>query len=85
MTLTELHTQLSELISQGHGDRLVIVSRDPGGNGFLPLVDIALSRYDSVERDSGINELTPELKRQGFTEEDLIEGSNVVLSVTLWP
>jgi hypothetical protein len=85
MTLTELHSQLSELISQGHGGRLVIVSRDPEGNGFLPLEDVALSRYDRVEQDSGINDLTPELERQGFTEEDLLEGRNVCLSVTLWP
>lgn len=85
MTVTELCQELQALIESGQGHRIVVLSRDPEGNGFHELRDVALSRYHTVEREIGIDALTPELKQRGWTQENVMEGPAVVPSVTLWP
>ena len=85
MTVTELCQELQALIESGQGHRIVVLSRDPEGNGFQTLSAVDLSRFDTVEHETSIDELTPELERAGWTQEDVMEGPAVVPSVTLWP
>jgi hypothetical protein len=77
--------ELIELLQREDPERLVVVSRDAEGNGFSVLGGVERSRFDTKERQSGIDTLTPELAKQGFGPEDVMEGPNVVRSVTLWP
>lgn len=77
--------ELIELLQREDPERLVIVSRDAEGNGFSTLSCVERSRFDTKGRQSGIDVLTPELAKRGYGPEDLLEGPNVVRSVTLWP
>jgi hypothetical protein len=85
MTLTQLYQRIQYLMAQGHGHRLVTMSKDPEGNGFQTLKDVELSRFNRMTQEQSIDELTPELQSQGWNEEDVLEGDDVVPSVTLWP
>ena len=73
----------SELITilQQHPDYDVILSQDSEGNGFGPLTEAQVSGYEAKNREVGLLELTPELKRQGYTEED-VRGKPAII---LWP
>jgi len=80
MTVKELIERLREIDQ----DRIVVMSMDPEGNGFFPLGD--LETYAFTKEDGcgeiGIEELTDELREQGYTEEDIKEGQP---AVCLWP
>jgi len=63
-------------------ERRVILQKDAEGNGHSPLCEIGLSGYVEESSYSGyacIEELTPELIEDGFTEEDIEEGHEKVL------
>jgi len=78
VTVNELITELQEL----DGDLLVVVSQDEEGNGFNELVDIGVNnRYK--DRQVGLDHLTPELEKQRFCEEDVMEDG--VPCIVLWP
>lgn len=83
MTVKELKQAL-----EGVDDsRIVIMSKDEEGNGFSPLAE-ASTENDVYMADStwsgeiALKELTPELKEQGYTEEDLGDGEDCIV---LWP
>ena len=79
MTVEELISQLSRLDPQA----LVILQRDPEGNGYAPLSGAeGNGAWDNDEREYGYARLTPELEKRGYSEEDCIEG---VPAVVLWP
>ena len=83
MTVQELFEQLKTLVEQGQGHRLVVMSRDPEGNSFSPLFQVERSRFDQSTDEVGLDELTPELMDEGYSEDDLLEDGTP--SVTLWP
>jgi hypothetical protein len=63
-------------------DDLVVVSRD---DRATPLDGISEELYEAWSRwagEVGIKELTPDLREQGYTEEDLGHGEDCVV---LWP
>lgn len=67
MTVKELIAKLKPM----KGNLLVVLSRDPEGNGYEELRFVQdNSRYDNGE--VGVDRLTPALKKQGFGEEDLM-------------
>lgn len=51
MKVKDLIGELQGLIASGKvtGESQVIVSRDPEGNGFRPLDEVGLGRYDGEE------------------------------------
>ena len=58
-----------------HPDREVVLQKDPEGNGYSPLSDFWTGAYlpkTTWYGEAGLEELTPELKEQGFSEEDVI-------------
>lgn len=71
MTVRELIAELSKLPP----DALVVCQKDPEGNGYSPLYSISeLGGYVPDTTWSGDRyelALTPELKRMGYTEEDV--------------
>lgn len=68
-------------------DLLVVQSIDPEGNGFRPTsqVEHGNSRFGDEYGGLGtvgLREVTPELREQGYTDEDISEGVDCVV---LWP
>ena len=67
-------------------DAVVIHSRDSEGNGFSPVAEVSLGRTSLEDGESeiqfGLDELTPELEAEGYTEEDVGDGP---IAVCVWP
>jgi hypothetical protein len=73
--------ELIERLQKEDPNRIVVLSIDPEGNGYNELRDIATSAYSDGE--IGIEELTPELQKEGYREEDVMEDGHK--AVVLWP
>jgi hypothetical protein len=79
LTVKELIAQLALL----DPDAVVIMQRDPEGNGYAPCSGAdGNGSWDKNEGEYGYATLTPELERQGYSEEDIISG---VPAVVIWP
>ena len=77
MTVYELIREL-KLLPAG---RLVVLARDAEGNGYEELADIQLGAFDDGE--IGLECLTPELRAQGYTDEDVF--TDGIPAVVLFP
>ena len=67
-------------------DRLVVMSKDSEGNGFSPLYDFGEEAYAAETTwygYVGLEKLTEEDRKKGFSEEDVIEDG--VPALVLWP
>jgi hypothetical protein len=84
MTVKELIKKLQKIEDQ---DRIVILQKDPEGNGFYPLSDIDdNSVYDFDNETVHIEKLTPNLIEEGFSEEDLApDDINTKKALVLFP
>lgn len=71
MTVQELIDQLNAIEDK---TRIVIMQKDSEGNGYSPLEDMddncTYVAESTWHGDVGIEHLTDELRRRGFTEED---------------
>ena len=76
MTVKELIKKLQK----EDPNRIVVLSIDEEGNGFKELADVQTASYQDGE--TGLEKLTPELKKQGYSEEDLLDGTPAIV---LWP
>lgn len=68
--------ELIDIIQEYPDDTPIIIQKDPEGNGFYPLSDYWFGSYKPIKPwygDAGLLTLTPELKDQGYTEEDVLE------------
>ena len=77
--------KLIELLKQHDPERIVVMAKDPEGNGYSPLCDIDTASYKAESTwcgEIGIEELTPELRKRGYSEEDVIGGQKALV---LWP
>lgn len=82
MTVKELIAKLQKV----DPNRLVVMSKDGEGNGFSPLCNLVESKYRSDSTWSGeigLEKLTPSLKKQGYSEEDVMEDG--IKALVLWP
>ncbi|MDR3504363.1 MAG: hypothetical protein P4L79_17485 [Legionella sp.] len=75
--------ELIELLKKENQEAIVIMSSDEEGNSFSPFYGfssqnsyLANSTYSG---DVGYNELTKELKEDGYTEEDIISDGEPAL------
>ena len=78
--------ELKEILNNADDNDLVVLSRDGEGNSYSPLYDTQLCTYadeESWEGQIGLRELTPELIKEGYTEEDLLEDG--VNAIVLYP
>ena len=81
-------SELVALLQKEDQDDLVIMSKDGEGNGFSPLSDINKCQYlaDSTwSGETSLRELTPELRKDGYSEEDVLDDPDAVQAITLWP
>jgi len=80
---------VAELISKLLGvnpDRVVVMSKDGEGNSYSPLYKTETATYvadTTWEGEIGLEELTDDLRKMGFAEEDVKE--NGVPALVLWP
>ncbi len=68
--------ELIELLQDEDPDALVVVQKDPDGNGYSPLNDIWEGGYVAENNWSGeayLLELTQHDRKAGYTEEDVRE------------
>jgi hypothetical protein len=77
--------ELIELLVGINPEMEIVMSADSEGNSYSPLrvVDTDSNNYDSDEREIGLRSLTPDLEKQGYSEEDVMENGEPV--VVLWP
>ena len=71
--------ELIEKLQAVDPDLLVVMSSDAEGNGFHPLEDALTGGY--ADGEVGLLELTDELKKAGYSEED-VRGEPAMV---LWP
>ena len=85
MTVDELRAALEGI----DGSLIVVMSKDAEGNDYSPLADLeGESVYVPECTWSGavyIEKLTPELRAQGFTDEDLYDGDDGQPALVLCP
>lgn len=63
---------------------MVVLSRDEEGNGFSELRNLDNNvRFSERDGEVGLERLTAELKREGFTGEDVKRSGKPAL--VLWP
>ena len=79
MTVRELVAALNDIDQT----RLVVLSADEEGNCYQLLQGMESSLYSAKEGEVGPERLTPDLVRQGFTEEDVM--SDGVPAVVFYP
>lgn len=68
--------ELIELLKNEDPDRLVIMAKDSEGNSYSPLADMWSGAYvadTTWSGEVGLDELTEELRAQGYDEEDVSE------------
>jgi hypothetical protein len=71
MTVRELIEQLKDVAP----DHLVVLSRDEEGNGYGELDDVETGmRFDPEWGQTGYEELTDELRENGYSEDDVMKG-----------
>jgi hypothetical protein len=69
--------ELTALLAEHDQDRIVVLSRDAEGNGYSPLCAIGTGAYRRGE--VGLEVLTEEDRRLGFTEEDVMRGAKALI------
>jgi hypothetical protein len=70
-------------LSKCDPEAIIVIATDSEGNGFDIINNVdGNNLYDKVNKEVGLKQLTPELIKQGYTEEDLGKGES---AVTLWP
>jgi len=76
--------ELIEELKQHDPNRLVVMARDTEGNGYSPLYDtLYTGAYCKSFGEFGLEKLTDEDKRRGYTEEDVYEDG--VPALCLYP
>jgi hypothetical protein len=78
--------ELIEQLQKEDPERLVVMSKDSEGNSFSPLYQYTTDAYRAETTwrgEIGLEELTEEAKKSGYTEEDVIEDGQKAL--VLWP
>lgn len=80
--------ELIELLQKEDPEREVIISMDSEGNEFSPLSDYSPELYVPDSTWSGeiyLEELTEEDIENGYTEDDVYDGTDGVKAIVLWP
>ncbi len=82
--------QLKKILADVPDNLLVILQKDAEGNGYGPLSGVESTNSVFAEGEYGDEEvyfkkLTGALKSQGYTEEDIYQGTDGIDCVVLWP
>ncbi len=74
--------ELLEILSTVDPERLVIMAKDPEGNGYSPLSSYWEGAYvadTTWSGEVGLETLTEEDRKQGYSEEDVKEGVKAII------
>ena len=75
--------ELKKLLDSVDEDKIIILQKDGEGNGYSPLSNIdsnCVYEADSTYSGNvGIEFLTPELRKQGYSEEDMLVGESALV------
>lgn len=74
--------QLLKILQSKDPNREVILSNDAEGNNYSPLATCSIAAYapnNSYSGEVGLEELTEEDKKAGYTEEDVIKGKPAIV------
>ena len=74
--------ELVEHLQHYNQDAVIVMSSDEEGNDYHYLRNLEELMYDPEDRWVGYAEITDELRKQGYTEEDVMEGG--ILALVLW-
>ena len=78
MTVGELIKKLKKVDPK----RIVVMSRDPEGNGFSPMCDFWEGTYK--DGDVGIEKLTKAYEKLGYSDDDVVKGTPAVILSPLY-
>lgn len=70
-------------ILQEDPEREVVMASDSEGNSFDGVSQVSTCKYNSEEREIGLEKLTLVEKKMGYSEEDVMQGG--VKAFVLWP
>jgi len=73
--------ELIKALEKCDSERLVVLSSDPEGNSFNPCRDVEYTNYCYKDNKIGLQKLTEGLKEDGYTEEDVLNGTPCIV---LW-
>ena len=79
MTMTV--RELLDLLETLDPELNILVSKDSEGNEYYPLDGYDIGAWDEDEERVGLVGLTDEDRRQGYTEEDVVDGPRVLVLV----
>jgi hypothetical protein len=80
MKVKDLIKELSKLDPEW----VVVLSSDEEGNSFSELSDLETNAV-FADREIHLRELTKDLEKQGFSDEDVYDGNNGKNAVVLYP
>ncbi len=73
---------LIKLLQAADPNRIVIMSSDAEGNSYSPLSSLGTAAYradTTWSGEVGLEKLTSTLRKEGYTEDDLLEGGKPAL------
>lgn len=71
--------ELVEALQNCDQDAEVVLASDSDGNSYHELIDIETDMSVDEDYEVGYNELTPDLIKLGYSDEDLIDGKRCVI------
>lgn len=79
-------SELIETLQQFDPDNIVILQKDPEGNGYSPLESAWEGIYVGTDHgEAYARKLSPQDIEEGYTEEDLYHGNQGQNAVILYP
>ena len=74
-------SELIKILEKLDPDTEVVLQGDAEGNSYMSLYSYWFGGFDEKNHDAGYLKLTDELKKEGYTEEDIVEGKPAIF---LW-
>jgi hypothetical protein len=74
--------ELIELLSKENPERIVVMAKDAEGNGYSPLSSFWVGAYKAETTwygSVGFESMTPELRQQGYSDEDVCDGQPAII------
>lgn len=72
---------LKAILRECDDDEVVVVASDPEGNSYHELDGAWSAAWDPEEREIGLREITDADRKEGYSEEDVLEGPPALVLV----
>jgi len=74
--------ELIEILKDQDPDTEIVIQGDAEGNNYMILENYWNGGFNVDNEEAGLMELTGQLKKEGYTEEDVVE--NGITALFLW-